>query len=373
MQADVRFSSKRFLLTLMLCACSVILLQNHDLSENTSFTARLLAVFTGLGGCFLAFLPSVLLRSRRETDVLTLARQRTPRIKIVLMCFYALYFLYTAVYFLLPYTDMFRKKYFPGITPCMIAALLLIACVYAARKGVNVITRFGIFLFFFAMVTNLLMFGGSLSELDFRLYGFELQATPTGFIKDALYFVTPVFIAVIYGCLSGETRHFRFRQPIFALLFTGVKYALVLFFIRFTLGDYASRQEYETFVLSRVAHFAGFAGIESFYLALSTLSVFMITALLLCCAVRGTGRDGDLKILIPFAAAIFFGHLAADYFDSFKELLTDATLFVILSAAAAVLPPLIYLFIGRDRYASKTESAAVSAVSADGLSERAAD
>ena len=38
-----------------------------------------------------------------------------------------------------------------------------------------------------------------------------------------------------------------------ALLLTGVKYALVLFFIVYAVGAYAARQEYRTFVLSRVA------------------------------------------------------------------------------------------------------------------------
>ena len=44
MRVEVKFSSKRFLLTLMLCACSVILLQNHDLSRDASFTFRLLCL-----------------------------------------------------------------------------------------------------------------------------------------------------------------------------------------------------------------------------------------------------------------------------------------------------------------------------------------
>ena len=48
MRVEVKFSSKRFLLTLMLCACSVILLQNHDLSRDASFTFRLLCLAAAL-------------------------------------------------------------------------------------------------------------------------------------------------------------------------------------------------------------------------------------------------------------------------------------------------------------------------------------
>ena len=57
MKQEVPFSSKRFLLTLTLCACAVILLQNHDLSRALSFPLALGAVAAGLIVCFLLFLP----------------------------------------------------------------------------------------------------------------------------------------------------------------------------------------------------------------------------------------------------------------------------------------------------------------------------
>ena len=51
MTKDVPFSSKRLLLTLTLCACSVILLENHDLADGQSFPLRLAAVGAGRGVC----------------------------------------------------------------------------------------------------------------------------------------------------------------------------------------------------------------------------------------------------------------------------------------------------------------------------------
>ncbi len=41
MNREVPFSSKRMLLTLTLCACAVILLQNHELSQRLSFPLTL--------------------------------------------------------------------------------------------------------------------------------------------------------------------------------------------------------------------------------------------------------------------------------------------------------------------------------------------
>ncbi len=347
MQTEVKFSSKRFLLALLLCACSVILLQNNNLSPNASFSFNAICIASGLAICFLFFLPSLILKKRTDSDVPTLARRYTPKLRIPVAIFYSLYFVYGALYFLLPYIDMFHTKYFPGVTPCLITLLMLICCAYAACKGVNVISRFGIFLFLFALLTNILMFGGSLSELDLGHYGFEFSGDVNSFVQNTLYFVTPSFIAVIFACCSGVTRNFRFRQPVFTLIFTGLKYAAVIFFVRFALGDYAGRQTYPAFVLSRVAHFGPFAGIESFYLALATMSVFMIISLFLCCISRGACTEGNRKCVIIFTVIIFALYVTATYINSVKEILSNPVLLLLLTFAAAVMLPAAYIFVGR--------------------------
>lgn len=347
MQTEVKFSSKRFLLALLICSCSVILLQNNQLSKNVSFTCNAVCIGAGLAVCFLFFLPSLVLKKKNDSDIPTLAQRMTPVQRLPLAVFYTVYFVYTALYFLLPYTDMFHSKYFSEVTPCLVTFLMLLGCAYAARKGVNVITRFGIFLFLFALVTNVLMFGGSLSELDFRHYSFVLTGNGSDFLQNTIYFVTPSFIAVIFACCSGLTHNFRFRQPICTLFFSGVKYAAVLFFIWFALGDYANRQEYPAFVLSRVAHFGTFAGVESFYLALATMSVFMIIALFLCCITRMTGRDESGKGICIFTGIIFVLYVTAVYIEPVREVLTSAVLLLILTFFAAVAIPTVYLFIGR--------------------------
>lgn len=349
MKTEVPFSSKRLFMTLMLCACAVILLQNHDLSADASFWVNLLSVFAGLAVCFLTFLPAIILKKKYHTDVMTLANQSATPLKWATAVFYALYFLFTAEYFLIPYTDMFCKKYYAGAPPCLIALAVLACCVYAAVKGVNVITRFGIFLFVLALVTNFLMFAGSASSLRFE-ENLAFRGTLSAFLQNSGYFITPCFIAAIYVCLSGYTRRFTWRQPLTALALTGLKYALVLFFIAFSAGEYAGRQEYETYLLSRVAHFGSFAGIESFYMALSTMSVFMITALLLCCTCRGFQLGGNVKWTAAFAALLFFVRFIAEKFDSLNELFTNAALLNGFTFVAAVVIPSVYL-IGRKKHA----------------------
>ena len=345
MREGVRFSSKRLMLTLMLCACSVILLQNRHLSRESSFLFRLCGIAAGLFVCFLFFLPAVLLKRRYGSDVPTLVAQRPRWQQISVAMIYAAYFLYVAAYFLIPYTEMFTEKYYTDVSPCVIALLLLACCVYAAYKGPNVITRFGIFLFMLAMLTNFLLFGGSLSSLTFE-GGFTFQGSLPAFWQDADYFMTPSFTAAVFACLAGDTLRFRLRQIIVALGLTGVKFALILFFITFAVGEYAYRQDFQTFVLSRVAHFGTFAGIESFYMALCTMSVFMILSLILCCLCRDVGKRGSLTAIAAFTGGIFLLHFIAANQNSVKELLMQPIVLNGFSLVTAVILPLSML-IGR--------------------------
>ena len=351
--SKVRFSSKRLLLTLMLCACSVILLQNYDISQNSSFVFNLLCMLCGLAICFALFVPSIIIKKRTNLDFLTVAHTVTPKLKIPIAVIYSLYFVWAAEFFLLPYTDMFSKKYYSDVTPCLIALILLSACVYAALKGVNVITRFGIFLFVFALLTNILMFGGSTGTLDFELYGFEISGNLNDFIQNTVYFIIPAFIVTLFACLSGKTKNFRLRQPLFALLVTGVKYGLIMFFIWFSLGDYASKQEYQTFILARAARIGFFGGIESLYLALATMSVFMIISLVLCAVTKSAGKESDIKYVVIFAVIIFAAHMCGSYLNSVKEIFTNNYIFAVFTVITAAVIPSMYIFAGRKSNARK--------------------
>ena len=353
MQVNVKFSSKRFLLTLMLCACSVILLQNYNVASSNSFIVNILCMAAGLGVCFLMFIPAIIIKKRTDSDFLTIARDRTPRLVLPLAIIYSFYFVYVADYYLLQYTDLFQKKYYSEVSPCIIAFLLLAACVYAAFKGVNVITRFGIFLFLFAVVTNVLMDLGCLSSLDLSYNSFALKGSTEDIFGVFMYFITQSFIAVIFACLSGYIKNFKVRQTVFSIIFTGFKYAFVMFFVAFALGSYADRQEYQSFILSRVAHFGTFAGIESFFVALTTMSVFMIISLFLCCVNKSVGQGGSLLNIIIFSVIILAVVVMANYNNSIKEILLNEYLFNIYTFIAAVIIPAVYLFIGRKSVVQK--------------------
>ncbi len=343
---EVKYSSRRLMLTLMLCACSVILLQNRQVSPRSSFTVNLLCMLSGLGVCALTLLPSILIMRRTGSDFLTLSARYTPKLRLPIAVICAVYFEYVAAYVLLPYTDMFCEKYYPGVRPCLVGLCLLAACIYAALKGVRIITRFGVFLFVFALFTNLLLFTGNISLTDLSNGSFAFSADRDDVFGAFIYFCTPAFVSAIYACIAGETHSFHFRQPLLSLLFTAVKFALVMFFVTFSLGSYATRQDYQSFILSRTAHFGSFAGIESFFIALSTMSVFMIISLALSCMVKSTGKKRPMLEIVMYTLILFVITLLCEFSRTVKAFFSNEGILLGLTFVVAVCLPLAYCRTG---------------------------
>lgn len=351
MQTKIKFPTKRLLLTLFLCVSAIILLQNYSVSENSSFTFNLLCLVTGIAVCFLFFIPSFIIKKRSGLDFMSFAHIKTPSAIIFTSAFYAIYFVYTAEYFLLTYADMFGKKLNPDANLNVIALMLLLVCVYASYKGANAISRCGIFLFIFSFIAYILIFSGSISSLDFEHYSFSFNGNLNDFLHNISFFITPSFIAVIFACLSGYTKNFKIRQTAITLGFIALLFAIALFFIWFALGDYGRQQEYQIFVLTKASHLGVVSGIESLYLSISTFSVFLIISLLLCCISKSVGESSILKNIVIFAVLIYVLYICSDYFNSVKELLTNPLCLNILTFISAVIIPVIYLLVfGRKSY-----------------------
>lgn len=347
MQINQKFVSKRLLLSLFFCASSVILLQNYNLSKNSSFSFDIICLVVGIALCALIFLPSIILKTKYNYDAVSSIKSYSPKLFYVLFAVYAAYFVYSAEYFLLRYTEMFREKYSSEAAEAIIAFIMLAVCFYAACQGSNVVTRFGIFVFIFGLLSYILLFSGSINSLDFFHYDFSFHGGADNFWSNVLFFATPSFIAVIFACLSGYTQNFRLRQPMITLMILALEFAAFMFFIYFALGDYADNQSYQTYIMSKVSQISELGGIESFYFALTTLCVFLAVSLMLCCINRGIDDKKPLMNTAIFAGVIFALHICAVCINPVKEVLTDPMIFVIFTVITAFLIPLIYLLVIR--------------------------
>ena len=170
MQVNQKFVSKRLLLSLFFCASSVILLQNYNLSKDSSFSFEILCLIVGIVLCAVIFLPSMILKAKYNYDIVTSIKSSSPKLFYVLFAVYAAYFVYASEYFLLRYTEMFHEKYFSDAAEVAIAFVMLAVCFYAACRGSNVVTRFGIFVFIFGLLSYILLFSGTFPTWTIEWY-----------------------------------------------------------------------------------------------------------------------------------------------------------------------------------------------------------
>lgn len=344
----LKFPSKRLFLSLFLCTTIIILLQNYNMA-NSSFTFNIFSIFTGLFISFLFFIPPMLIKKKTQLDFMSFAHRVTPSAIIFVSAYYSLYFVYTIEYFLLSYTDMFVKKLNPDANKFVITLILLVVCLYSACKGINAITRSAIFIFAISLISYILIFSGLIPSLDFSHRSFEISGNATDFISNTMYFLTPSFTAVIFACVSCYTKNFKIRHSLLTLMFTAITFVVFTLFVYFGLGSYADNQEYQSFLLSKASQLGTVGGFDGLYLSVSTLSVFLIVSIIMCCIRKTLGEYSNNKNTITFGAIIFVLYICSGFFNSVEEILTDKLIFNILSFISAVVIPTIYICCFRRR------------------------
>lgn len=349
MLTKIKFPSKRLMLVLLLTLSSVILLEASDFPKNSSFLFSLLSIFIGFIIAGLFFIPSAVIKSKTDLGFISYANKKTPSAVIFVSAFYCIYFVYTAEYFLLKYSDMFSKRINSEANIYAVALILLAVAVYAACKGANAIARCSIFIFAFSIVAFVVIFSGNISNLEINASDFSFSGNKSDFVNTTSFFVTPAFIAVFFSVLSGSIKNFHSKHIVITLIIGAVLFGLFLFFAVFALGSYAHAQEYSAFLLSKTAHFESIGGLDSFFLSSSLLSVFLVISLALVCICRCTSKSGSLPFAGVFALLIFILFISAYSFDGVKKLLTDAFVFNVLTFICAVVIPVFYIVFGRRR------------------------
>ncbi len=343
----LKIPSKRMFLSFFICSTAIILLANYNFLKDTTFTFNIFTVFLGLIISFLFFIPSMVIRKRSKLDFISFAHKVTPSGILFVSAYYILYFVFVTEYFLISYTDMFVKNINPDANKFVIAFILLLVCLYSACKGVNAITRSAIFIFAISFVSYVLIFSGLINSLDFTHNTFEINGSSNDFISNILYFMTPSFIAVIFACVSGKAKNFKRKHIAYTLISVALIYLLFIFFIYFAIGDYTFNQDYQSFLLSKASQLGTLGGLDGLYLSVTTLAVFLIISLFICCIKSTLGEYSNTKNTIVFTAIIFVLYLCSGFFNSVEEILTNALIFNIFNFISAVVIPSLYIMFFR--------------------------
>lgn len=346
MRTSLGCSSIQLMLTLFVCGSGIVALQTFYSNTELSFLSVLLCLVVAFAVIFVLFLPSAFIKKRTSLDFISFAANRTPSAIIFVSTFYALYFVYSASYFMLKYTDMISQKLNPNAELVSLASLFLSACIYGAYKGVQAITRCGIFIFVLCIVTFALIFGGNISNLDFEHNNFSFSISSDSFISIISYFVTMAVVPVIFAFLCGNIKKFKTKHIVFLTIFLLILAVIAEFFIFYALGNFGKQQSFQMFTLSKSAQIGVINGIDSFFLAWATSSVFLIITAILICINKALGKEKNLALNIAFALIILVMNICINQYNSIKEIILNPFVFSIFTVISAVILPCSYLVLG---------------------------
>lgn len=349
MQSKIHFSSIRLMIVLFVSACSVLMLYNFQNVENSTFVTDIAGALIGLLICLLYAVPSVIIKHRTKADFISFAKTVTPSAVIFISSYYAMYFAYLATGFLIRYCDLFSKSLNPEANKYVVAALLLAVCTYAAHKGICALSRVAIFIFVFLIIALLLIFGGNISNFDFSTQNFDLHIDYSAVLKAVSFFSAISFIAVIFAFNSSNTSKFKSKQFIFTVTAIFVLTVMALAFIYFVLSSYGKQQPYQMFVLSKTSHFGFANGMDSFFLAAITATIFILISAAFTSVKNSAYSKGSKLVLNAFVVIVFILFVCAQKFRVIEDILLDYNILNVLNFVSAILMPMCYIVIFRRR------------------------
>lgn len=340
----MRNSKSRFsqmLTSLFVAVAGIALIQNYSF-VNQSFVSGIFSVIISVLLLLLCIAPSLIVRRKTELSFIGFAMRETPSAIVFISMFYALYFVYAAVHFLLKYSDVFTSTGNRSDAGFVVVFIMLAVCAFAACKGIGAVARSSLLVFAFAVVAFALIFGGNISNLDFSAFSFEINGGRLQY--GTAVFAAISFVAVVLGMFEYD-RRIKLKSIFTLLCGIAALLALVVFFVFFALGKYGTMQSFQTFVLSKSATIGDVGGFDSFHMSLCATAVFVLVSLCLICVGRVVQKDKCSWCTVVFAAIAYLFYLTADYYNYVKEIILNPYVFDIFTVLATFAVPMIYITV----------------------------
>lgn len=338
----MRNSKSRYsqmMIALFVAMTGIILVQNYNFI-NKSYLSGVLSAIIGFVIFLVYIIPTRIISKKTDMSFIDFARRETPSATVFLSMFYALYFVYATVNFLLNYSSVFTSTENRKDAGFVVIFILLAVCVFASSRGIGAVARCSLFVFAFAVIAFVLIFGGNISNLDFS--DFKLDFDEAQLQYGSSVFAMTAFAAVIFGFFEYNGRA-RARNIVYLVCGFAILLMLVVFFVFFALGNYGTMQNYQIFILSKAADFGNAGGIDSFHLSICAMSMFILVSLCFICIGRVVNKNKSIWCISVFAAISYLLYLTADYYNSVKEIIINPYVFGIFTALASFVVPMIYI------------------------------
>lgn len=339
--------SIQLMVTLFVSGLFIILSQNYYSESSVSLIFTAISAVVGVIFTLLYFVPTIIIIKNTEKDFFAFARAVSSKLFVAVSLFYALYFVYVSGILLKKYADGFNQTLNPDANALVIVFVLLCISVYASNKGISAVTRCGIFIFVFCLISLILIYTGNISNLDFSDTTAFASVGKGRFIKSLSLYMSLGFVAVLFSGVAGRVKSFKVKYAVIVFAIFLLVVLLYIFFVVFALGKYGNQQNNQLFLLSKSAHFDNIGGLDCLFQSAFTFSVFITLSLLLIGLGRLTSKSNSLLIKILFAGIIFAMFVCMEFCSNNCKIMFSIYCFDVVTFIAAVIIPSIYIIAFR--------------------------
>lgn len=344
MQDNTRISTVQLVCLMTVSSVTLMITCNASLLGGNDLTDNLFSCAIAFLCNFLLAIPSFLLLRSRGDCALLLQSESVG--KWLLWCaavFYILYFLFVDVQYLASFQFFLGNAFRPAVPTWIFAAMILLAAVYSAIKGLEAMGRTALVILVLFLcgiiVIAVLLLSDIRAEHFMPLFyngGGQLLTGTAFYLSGSASIAT---YALLFSAAKGRR---RLGFCIWNIITYGVG-ALILFLIIGTLGNYANLQLFPFYSAATLAELGTFQRMDSVFICIWLIGLFLKLAIDLYCIAHCVNQLSPKPLDMaakPIAGiVIFFLSVITASHQGLLRLFLNPMAGVFLTIAAAVLFP----------------------------------
>lgn len=238
---------------------------------------------------------------------------------------------YSSTHFLTLYGKMFTENLNTDADVFSMVVIILLVSIFGAINGVTSVSRTSIFVFAFTAIGLVILLCGNLSNFGFENLSFQDNFSFGDLLNKTVTNISYIFVLVILFFLgySKDKKHNK------SLIVFGIIAFLTLCLINvltiIVLGKYSQLGHNNLFTLFRTASFGGITGFQSFYLIISTASIFVILSLCMASVKKAVNKKNN-NIIYAFSILVIILYFCCRKIRFVNSIISNQNVFVIVTA-----------------------------------------
>lgn len=348
MQDNTRISTVQLVCLMTVSSVTLMITCNASLLGGKNLTDNLLSCAIAFLCNFLLVIPTFLLLGNRGDCALLLQSEAVGKWLLWITAgFYILYFLFVDIQYLAAFQFFLGNAFRPAVPTWIFAAMILLAAVYSAIKGLEAMGRTALvilvlFLCGIAVIAALL-----LSDIETENFMPLFYNGGGQTVSGTAFYLSGSSSIAVYALLFSAAKG---RRKLGFCIWNGITYgvaALILFLIIGTLGNYANLQLFPFYSAATLAELGTFQRMDSVFICIWLIGLFLKLAIDLYCIAHCVNqlspRPLDM-ICKPIAGLlVLIGAVLTASYQGLLRLFLNPMTGVFLTIAAAVLFPSIAL------------------------------